>query len=277
MTLPEATAQPAACPSCGAPPLGAYCKDCGEKLEGAADLRLSALLKEAFHFQTHLDNRVVTTLGHLLRRPGSLTRAWAEGRRREYAKPIQLFVVVNLVFFLFSSSLGILLFTLETFTPGKGLPGVSAERLMAKQAELGFTAEQMVRAVNHGLDPHKKWLFLLLIPLTALVLWALHPRRRIAEHFVFAIHHACFLLILMLALGGIGRLSMAAGADLLSFRILALATLLLLLVHAARALRRVYGGGPAWAAARALLVVAVFIPAILLAERLAYFLAVRGL
>ncbi len=268
---------PSTCPSCGAQLLGPYCKECGEKATAAGDLRLSTLVKDALHFQTHLDNRIAVTLQQLLRRPGSLTRDWIEGRRRSHAKPIQLFVVVNLLFFLVASKLGILLFTLDRYTPGKGLPGVSAERLLAKQAELGYTAEQMVRALNHGLDPHKKWLFLLLIPLTALVLWALHPRRRIAEHLVFAIHHACFLLVLMVVLGGAGQLSLVIGAPALLIRVLALSTLLLWLAHTALAVRRVYGSGYLWSALKAVLVVAVFIPAILLAERLAYVLAVRGL
>ena len=268
---------PTPCPSCGTLRASRYCPECGERTVEKDDLGLLAFLRDAFHFQTHMDNRVVATVGMLLRHPGAMTEAWIQGRRRDFAKPIQLFVVVNLIFFLLAPSLGILLFTVSSWTPGKGLPGLSAEQLLKKQAELGYTPEQMVHALNHALDPHKKWFFLILIPLTTLLLWCLHPKRRIVEHLVFAIHHASCIFLYLL---GLGLLMWAFLVLALPPRVpqgLALGVLGALCVYLFLAIRRVYGGGALWTGLRALLVLALFLPTGMLAQWLAYHLALKGL
>ncbi|MCC6130743.1 MAG: DUF3667 domain-containing protein [Acidobacteria bacterium] len=238
-----------------------------------ADLNLGAFLKDAFHFQTHMDNRVISTIGTLLRRPGELTSAWIKGRRRDFAKPIQLFVVLNLVFFLIAPRIGILLFTITKWTPGKGLPGVSAEAMLRKQAELGYTPEQMVTALNRALDPQKKWFFLIWIPMLTAALWLLHPRRRVVEHLVFAIHQACVLFVYMLGLGLCVRLCMAREIPERIPRALAAGVALALLVTMAAALRRVYQRGWIVTSLGAMLTVGTLVPAAIVSQRLAFILA----
>lgn len=261
------------CPSCSAPRVSRFCSECGEKAVAPADLNLGAFLKDAFHFQTHMDNRVISTIGTLLRRPGELTSAWIKGRRRDFAKPIQLFVVLNLVFFLIAPRIGILLFTITKWTPGKGLPGVSAEAMLRKQAELGYTPEQMVTALNRALDPQKKWFFLIWIPMLTAALWLLHPRRRVVEHLVFAIHQACVLFVYMLGLGLCVRLCMALEIPERIPRALAAGVALALLVTMAAALRRVYQRGWIVTSLGAMLTVGTLVPAAIVSQRLAFILA----
>ena len=277
LVMPGSEKIPTPCQSCGMLRASRYCPSCGERSVEKADLGLLAFLKDAFHFQTHMDNRVVATLGMLLRHPGAMTEAWIQGRRRDFAKPIQLFVVVNLVFFLLAPKLGILLFTVSSWTPGKGLPGLSAEQLLQKQAELGYSPEQMVHALNHALDPHKKWFFLILIPLATLLLWCLHPRRRVVEHLVFAIHHASCVFLYLLGLGILVRASMALDFSPRVPQAVALGVAVALVVYLFLAIRRVYGGGWVWCGLRALLVLALFVPTGLLAQWLAFYLALKGL
>lgn len=242
-----------------------------------ADLNLGVFLEDAFHFQTYMDNRVVSTLGTLLRRPVELTVAWTQGRRRNFAKPIQLFVVLNLVFFLIAPQIGILLFTVTKWTPGKGLPGVSAEAMLGKQAELGYTPEQMVTALNRALDPQKKWFFLIWIPIMTVALWLMHPRRKVVEQLVFAIHQACVLFVYMLGLGFCVRLCMALEIPERIPRVLAAGVALALLVTMAAALRRVYQRGWGVTSLEAVLTVATLVPAAIVSQRLAFILAFRAL
>lgn len=265
------------CPSCGALRASRFCPECGERAVGPSDLKLGTFVEEALHFQTHLDNRVVSTVVLLLRRPGELTRAWVEGRRRDYAKPIQLFVVLNLLFFALASKIGILFFTLERWTPGRGLPGVPPETMLAKQVELGYTPEQMVRAVNHALDPQKKWFFLILVPLLTILVWALHPRRKVVEHLVFAIHQASGLFLYMLGLGLVVRLAMGLDLPPAVPQGVAGLTALALWASMAMALKRVFERGWLVSVLEGGLALAALVPAAILSQRLAFVLAVRSL
>lgn len=89
------------CPSCGTPFQDRYCAACGEKRMDAHDLSVGHYWHELLHGFTHADGKLVKTLRALLLRPGELSRAYMEGRRVQYMRPVNLFVVLNLIYFLF--------------------------------------------------------------------------------------------------------------------------------------------------------------------------------
>lgn len=261
------------CQSCGTALQGRYCHVCGEKRLGEHDLSLGAFLHDAFHFHTHLDNKLVKTLKPLLTRPGQLTADWIRGRRTPFAKPIQLFVVLNLIFFLVASRLGIFKWNPKDFLEGLP-PGV----VEAKRLALGFTLEQFLDRMSLGVAPHKKWIFLVLIPVTALALWAFHPRRRLVEHLVFAIHHATVLFLVILGIWLV-LLGVALPTGFRTFRETWLLAMLLGSVwwYAVLALRRVYGIGWLRASSESLVLAVLILPVILVVKKLAFTLAFRGL
>jgi len=59
------------------------------------------------------DNRLFRSLYRLLMRPGALTVSFSKGRRQPFLGPLQLFVTINVVYFLFATS-GIGLNTFHT-------------------------------------------------------------------------------------------------------------------------------------------------------------------
>lgn len=266
------------CPSCGAVAAsGAFCAGCGESLHAAQHLRLGHFLHEAFHFQTHLDNKVVRTLKPLILQPGLLTQAWLQGQRQPYAKPIQLFVVLNLVFFLLASTLGVQLIAVDANSVRLGMPGLSVVQLEAQRARLGLSPEHYAWAFNLALEPHKKWLFLLWMGLIAAVMQALHPRRALVGHLVFAIHFSCLLFLYLVLLGMVQAVALQTPWGLIPNYILLAVSLVLLGSYAAIAVRRVVQV-PWWRAVlEGLLVTASFLPAIAMTERLSLQLAYRAL
>jgi hypothetical protein len=241
-------------------------------------LSLGGFLHDAFHFQTHLDNKLVKTVKPLLTRPGQLTLDWIEGRRVPFAKPIQLFVVLNLVFFLLAGRLGIFRWSAAGYLTGHGLLGLSVEALEAKRLSLGLEMGPFVERLDHAVDPHKKWVFLILIPMTALVMWAFHPRRRLVEHLVFAIHHATMLFLVIIGVW----LFMLAVALLTGYRTFAESFVLTMVLgsiwlYATVAIRRVYGTGWPRSVGEAMALTALLLPVIGLARWMAYGLAFQGL
>ena len=93
------TAQP--CRSCAAEVTGEYCSQCGEKVMRPAEKSLRAFFGHLFHEITTLDGKFLKTLVLMLRKPGEVSHQYMNGRRVPFYKPVSMFFVANLVYFLF--------------------------------------------------------------------------------------------------------------------------------------------------------------------------------
>lgn len=90
------------CKSCGHVFKGLYCNACGEKVLEAKDRSFKSFLSNIQLALTFADNKFAKTLWLVVRNPGFLSKEYAEGRRVNYFRPLQLFFVLNLVYFLFT-------------------------------------------------------------------------------------------------------------------------------------------------------------------------------
>ena len=90
------------CLNCGAPLVGAYCSECGQRTQ-LRRLSMAALFHDVLHDLVDLDSRVWRTLVALLFRPGRLTNEFIAGRRTFYFPPFRLYLVLSLVYFLLPS------------------------------------------------------------------------------------------------------------------------------------------------------------------------------
>ncbi len=89
------------CKSCGNVFAGHYCNACGEKVLGPQDRSFRTFAKSIFRALTLADSKFLKTLWLVIRKPGFLSREYAEGRRVKYLSPLSLFFVLNLIYFLF--------------------------------------------------------------------------------------------------------------------------------------------------------------------------------
>src|SRR4051812_39674260 len=88
----------ATCQSCGAPQPARFCAHCGEKRITTHDYSIVHYAEHLLEIFTHFDFRSFRAMYALVVKPGLLTRDYLHGRRRHYVGPIQLFVIVNIVF-----------------------------------------------------------------------------------------------------------------------------------------------------------------------------------
>lgn len=86
------------CKSCGNAFRGTYCNLCGEKILAREDRSFRSFMA---NFLAISDNKFLRTLLLVIRRPGFLSKEYADGRRVNYFRPLQLFFVLNLIYFLF--------------------------------------------------------------------------------------------------------------------------------------------------------------------------------
>lgn len=122
------------CLNCNYPLIGKYCGNCGQK----AFLHKDSFGHMALHFigdYFHYDSKFWLTIKTMFTKPGQLTKDYIEGKRVKYLNPIQLYIFVTTVFFIFgipknsddeSSSISVHQRN-EIKAPPKGVTGFSTE------------------------------------------------------------------------------------------------------------------------------------------------------
>lgn len=88
------------CANCGSTGLDRFCPRCGQETPGPEDFKVRHFLAEIFSSITSFEGRFFRTVVTLVAHPGWLTKDYFDGRRQRYLKPVQLFVVCNLIYFL---------------------------------------------------------------------------------------------------------------------------------------------------------------------------------
>lgn len=280
------------CTNCEAELHGPWCAQCGEKQPDHHDWTLGGLFHEAMHAFTHLDGTLWRTVRALLRSPGLLTTEYFAGRKTRYMRPIALFLVVNLVFFVIQPHTGLFGWSHDSYAKVDG----RLARMEARRAELGLTPAEFRERFDHALDAKKRGILLVQIPLFALAVAGVqaHRRRPAAQHAVFAIHTYAFfglylgvLLIgivftfagLALALRGVG-LTTLAGAAMAVSRFFGNTGLNFVLTGGlgtwlAIASRRVYGDGWLLSAIKAALLVGAVAAMVIATPKVLFELALR--
>jgi hypothetical protein len=89
------------CKSCGHTFVGLYCNMCGEKVIEPKDRKFRSFLGTVMVSTTFVDNRFIKSLWSTISKPGFLSREYVDGRRVIYMRPLQMFFILNLVYFLF--------------------------------------------------------------------------------------------------------------------------------------------------------------------------------
>lgn len=97
---PEVQYSEHTCKTCGNVFVGLYCNLCGEKVIEPKDRSFRNFVANSLTALTLADNRFLKTLWLTVKNPGFLSKEYANGRRVNYLRPLQVFFVLNLVYFL---------------------------------------------------------------------------------------------------------------------------------------------------------------------------------
>lgn len=251
------------CQSCGAQLTGKFCEQCGEQRITTHDYSIVHFFEHALETFTHFDYRSLRALKVLFTQPGELTRAYLRGKRKAFVGPIQMFVIVNVVY----AFIGGTTFKtpLKTQEHDKPFPEMKSA-MVARAIEHGnLTREEFAKAFDSNAGAQgKTWIFAM-IPALAFWLAVVYGfRRYYFEHLVFATHFYAFMLLFILAASVVIQLALLVvgirpGAQRLDYAI-SLAALGGLVLYLYMALRRTYGGGKVATAIRAVAVGAAIYP-----------------
>ena len=185
------------CKNCGNTFAGFYCNQCGEKVLGPQDRSFRTFTTGIFRAITLADSKFARTLGLVIRKPGFLSREFADGRRVKYLAPMSLFFVLNLVYFLFPL---IQLFNASLRTQINSFHGRSAVQVVAsKMTRLHI---QDVHSFSILYDQKTtglaKMLVILFAVLASLPLNLIYRSRQryFTDHVALAVELVCFNLFI---------------------------------------------------------------------------------
>lgn len=193
------------CISCASPMDGLYCKHCGEKkVNPENDFAVSRFVKQFFFTFTDIDNIVLRSFKYLLLKPGFLSTEYLLGRRKIYIRPIRLFLIINVFYFLFAGFTG--MHTLSTRLSSHMIHDNFFHKEIAKKwvnetlekKEIDYPNYE--KAFNQVIDRHSKTLIVIMVPLFALLSWLLYWRTPhfFVEHLVFSTHFFTWLLLMQM-------------------------------------------------------------------------------
>jgi hypothetical protein len=187
---------------------------------------------EAFEHLINTDGKILTTLKQLFTHPAQLTKAYLAGHRVAQVAPINLFLVI-LVLFLFIAGQT----THVVIIPPSAAQAAEIPRFMRWTIPISNVLHEHAASFTSNLSESAEMFGLLTVPVAALLLWGLFafPRRgfRLFDHLIFSLHSLSFQFI-MLAL-------IALLPD--SLGILALPLLAIMPVHLFFHMRGTYGSG----------------------------------
>jgi hypothetical protein len=200
------------CKSCGHSFTGNYCNDCGEKVLKATDRSFKTFFSSILIAITFADSKMIKTLWTVLKKPGFLSKEFAEGRRVNYLKPLSLFFVLNLIYFffpvvqLFNASL-----TTQLYSPlGHYYQSIIAHKIV----KMGLDISSFTLIYNLKTTSFAKLMVMVFAVLGSLPLNFLYWKRNrfFTDHVSYVVELACFnlfvnaiFLAIVVAVLGIGK------------------------------------------------------------------------
>ena len=181
------------CKNCNQTLQGKYCHSCGEKIVENQDFSIKTIFREAVDGFTNVDSKFLKSFKYLLFKPGKLTKTYVEGIRKPFMKPIQIFLIANLLFFFFLPKSDILripsayYFTVE----------FRVDSLKEKSTESGLSQQELMKLYDSKSATYSKAFVFIIIPFFAMLLALVNflKKYQFGKHVIFAIHYFSFFLL----------------------------------------------------------------------------------
>ena len=247
------------CPNCGSSSVGRYCAECGQATPRDDDYSLRAHVADFFEHLTSLDGKFARTVWTLVKSPGLLTADHLAGRRSRYVRPLQLFLLVNVLLFFAAPRVPLFSYSLANYSRFAPPPPALVRSLVARAVPQHTQAADSVyaRAFDDRVEAERKSLIILFAPALAIVLLVIFSRRSrdrqdepvvrtprvYGEHLIFALHVLTFVWLVLVGWGALSAALAGRSVQPVTGQVLKVLLALYLLVIPAyffRAARRVY-------------------------------------
>ena len=184
------------CVSCNNTYAGNYCINCGEKKVNRKERTFKYFIGQLLNAITFSDTKMLRSMWLLLFKPGFLAKEYIEGRRTLYTRPIALFFIINLIYFLAQP--------VDTFYTGIGsqtthqmYSSYAKEKVIEKMKKEELTAKEITAKYNKAALDYSKTLIILIVFLFSIPLSILFfsKKQLYFNHIIFSLGFTSFLLL----------------------------------------------------------------------------------
>jgi hypothetical protein len=193
--LPDQQPEQHVCKSCSNSFVGLYCNQCGEKIIEAKDRTFRSVIGKVLIATTIVDNRFVKSLRLTIFNPGFLSREYVDGRRVMYMRPLQMFFILNLIYFLFPvlQMFNSTLNTQQTLLPHSKLARIIVAEKMKKD---GFSLAGFELIYNEKTTGLAKLLIVIFVLIASIPLSLIFAKRNryFTDHVALAVELTSFNL-----------------------------------------------------------------------------------
>jgi hypothetical protein len=166
------------CNNCNNNFSGKFCNQCGQKLFLEESKSLKNLFEEGFHFLTHFEGKLFTSLKAIFFNPAKITIDYCNGIRTRYYKPISLFLYMVILYLLFPMFSGLnmeMKYYKSNFIGGS----IMSKQIAEKSAEFNISEKELATKFKEKSEKISKFCFFLLLPLTTILFYFLYPNKKI--------------------------------------------------------------------------------------------------
>lgn len=183
------------CKSCGNAFEGLYCNLCGEKVIEPKDREFKTFLTNVAIATSIVDNKFIKSLRLVIFNPGFLSKEYVDGRRVMYMRTLQIFFILNLIYFLFPvlQMFNSSLFTQRYVLPHKAIVRVVIEEKMEKEGLPPVAFELLYNEKTNKLAKLFIVLFVIIasVPLSIIFM---RSNRYFTDHLALSVELTCFNL-----------------------------------------------------------------------------------
>lgn len=192
------------CLNCGTPLQGAFCYHCGQRRIGPADRTVKYFVIQFFGASFFLENNFLKNLWALLTRPGQQTNDFISGARKKWMPPFSVFLLINLIYFIFTPLSDLDLSLEEQLTQDQHA-AIAQAMVNKKIQKENISFEEYSTIYKTQTSKLSSSLIILNVPVLALFLTLLFIRKKMfyADHFIFSLYLFAFVLLIVLIISGI--------------------------------------------------------------------------
>lgn len=184
------------CKNCKNHFVGNYCNNCGEKIHNENDKRISILFADVFHFVTHFEGTLLTSLKTIILHPGKFSEDYCNGVRKKYFKPLSLFLMLIILYLLFPVFEGLNM-RLFYHTTHEMYGSFAQKKVSALMAAKNMDWAQVSETFHAKGEKVSKFLLFIILPVMATLSWllAFKKRKYYYDHFIYVTENTSFLLL----------------------------------------------------------------------------------
>ena len=187
------------CKNCGADMMGEYCHVCGEKVLSDTDFHVSRYVGGFVSSLTNLDNKFYRTVKAFLGRPGQLSRHYFDGLRKPYLSPVQIFLIMTIVFYVLAPDFDLFYIPAKWFFSNINSDSASLVNQLAleKMAALDLSRSEFFLKYDISVKNYSKAFLFLAIPFVAFGSFLSRPRAvpQFGKHLIFATYTFSFFIL----------------------------------------------------------------------------------